>query len=100
MQVLRLQVLPREKVAVILLRGHGHSINNIARFLGRSTSVVHRCLQKELGRHWRLRKLRFFDLRKLPSQMKARIAAAAWRKLMVLRARWLEFMLSEEGEPP
>lgn len=96
----RIPLLPRERAALIILRQKGHSINNLAAFMGRSTSVVHRILSRELSRHWRLRKLRFFDLRKLPAQMKKRIAAAAWRKLMLLRARWLQFITSEEGEPP
>ena len=91
---------PREAIAIRKLRMHHWPILNIAKLLRRSCSFVHRRLQFELQFHWKLRQLRHFDLRKLPFTQKPMIAQEARGTLHYFGDRWLQWLASEEGDPP
>ena len=87
---LRINRLPREAAAIIILRRKNQSINNISYFLGRSTSFVYRILKN----------FRKIDLRKLPRRI---ILLAARRNRVLLeklRLRWQDFIIGESERPP
>jgi len=92
---MRINLLPREASAIVKLRKKGHSINGIATFLGRSTSLVHRILKvnRQYGLHW-------VDVRKLP--YKARMRTCSYRRWLLekLRQGWEAWILGEGERPP
>jgi len=92
---MRVNLFPRESCAYVMLRKKGHSINNIAWLFGRSYSVVHRYVKRNV-----LRGLKRFDLRKFPDLCRRRYKARQWRTLLKLWNQWHQFAISEEGEPP
>lgn len=96
----RIPFTPREAIAIRKLRMHHWPILNIAKLLHRSTSFVHRRLAFQLQFYWKLRKLRFEDLRKLPTRMKSAIAAHARRIMVIFGPKWLHWINNEEGKPP
>lgn len=92
---MRVSLFPRESCAYVMLRKHGHSINNIARLFGRSYSVVHRYVFRNT-----LRGLKRFDLRKFPPLSRRLYANRQWKTLLKLWYQWHQFAESSEGEPP
>jgi len=93
---LRVPFLQREKAAYVKLRRKGLSINQIAAAFGRSTSVVHRALQRVLAH----KTLRRFDMRKLPHQARMRMSSFRWATLLKLLHQWELWIVGEEDEPP
>lgn len=93
---MRIGLLAREKAALIILRRQGYSINILSRAFSRSPSVIHRVLK----RAYSYGSLKRLDMRKIPNRVRLLHRLYSWRKLMSLWSRWLDFMLSEEGEPP
>jgi len=92
---LRFNLLPREASAIIKLRRKGHSINGIALFLGRSSSLVYRILRKNraYGLHW-------LDMRKLGYKIRMRMSAYRRWLLEKLRQGWEAWILGEGERPP
>ena len=93
---MRFNLLPREAATIIKLRRKGHSINGIATFLGRSTSLVHRIIKinRKAGTLTR------FNMRKLGYNIRMRMSAQRRVLLEKLRLAWETWILAEEGEPP
>jgi len=101
---MRIKKLKREACAYIKLRRLGYSINMLAKFLGRSTSFVHRIL-KNVGMTgysingagfctWKV--LHPGDMRKSPG---ARCEYSP--KIMeLIRERWMDFITGETDKPP
>lgn len=92
----RIKFQLREKAAFVIMRRKGLSINQIAEFWGRSTSVIYRVLKSAMNRTvcgWA-------DLRKSPRKARLRIASFMGAKLESLRSQWEQFVLGESGEPP
>jgi len=113
----RIPVGQREQAAYVCLYRAGLSINQIASFFGRSTSVVWRRIRRSLA--YRLGLLRrsrptkpaytllgfvvrerIEDLRKLPRRAREEWARRARRRLTAMADKWLAFLAGEEEEPP
>ena len=93
---IRIPKLPRESAAIVILRKKGQPIQNIAEFLGRSTSYVHRILK--FNNVFRL--VKFADLRKLPTAIKQFGARFLKKTMLKLAPGWLAFILGETDKPP
>lgn len=91
----RVERLPREAAAYIILRRKGQSINNIAKAFGRSTSFVYRIISRA-----RVLALNRKDLRKLPRLSRTRYAARMRFILKTLLKKWEAFILGEGEKPP
>jgi len=89
--LVRINRLPREAAAIIILRRKQQSINQIANFLGRSYSFVYRILKKNLL---------ISDLRKLPNRIKLLAAARQHQIMLKLWQKWQNFILGEGEKPP
>jgi hypothetical protein len=72
------------------MRRRGQSINNLAQFLGRSTSFVSRILHLTS----------FKDLRKLPRGFVVKAASIQRSILVFLGQRWENWILGEGERPP
>jgi len=92
----RIKVLPREKAAIIALRGHGYPINMLSKFLGRSTSFVHRTLNTVSARLFR----RTVDMRKMPNQARIYNSGSRWRTFQKYMSLWEAFIYGEVDKPP
>lgn len=94
--ITRVKPFLREKAAIILLRRHGYTINQLAGFLGRSTSFIYRVLRTAILRLT----LRSIDMRKLPGTI--RLSTSIRRRLSMekYRAGWEAFLLGAEDKPP
>ena len=87
---MRIKRLPREAAAIIIFRRKGQSINNIAQFLGRSTSFVSRILHIQS----------FKDLRKLPRGFVVKSAFVQRNIMDYFREMWIQFIFGETEKPP
>jgi len=113
----RIPIGQREQAAYVCLYRAGLSINQIAAFFGRSTSVVWRRIKRSLSyrlgllRRKRPVKLAYVllgfvvrervdDLRKLPRRVREAWARRSWRRLIAMADKWLAFLAGEEEEPP
>jgi len=92
----RFCLAPREAAAYVILRRQGVSINQIAQAFGRSRSVVHRILKRNMM----YGVLKRFDLRKLPSHVRKLSAVRTWRTMLVLLLRWEAWVLGDGERPP
>lgn len=92
----RINPLPREKTAIIMLRKHGYPINQISKFLGRSTSFIHRTLRTAIQRL----SIRSLDMRKLPGKIRLYTSGVRWRNLQKYAEAWTAFILGEGERPP
>lgn len=88
----RIKFLPREKASYIMLRRLGYSTSVLSKVFGRSSSVLHRLLQKSFEK--------FRDLRKFPPHMRTLYRARQWVILMSFLTQWEAFMLGVGEEPP
>lgn len=93
---MRIAFLKREKTTWIKLRKVGLSINQIAKFSGRSTSVI----QRALNRYKKSVRGYFLDMRKLPYQARMRMNSQRWAKMLKLWRAWEAFLLGESEKPP
>lgn len=93
---MRIAPLKREKATIIAQRKAGLPINMIAKFLGRSTSFIHRTLHSESARVFS----RPIDMRKLPGKARILYGGYRWRKLVSLWSAWEAFLLGETDRPP
>jgi len=93
---MRIGFLPREKSAYCILRKKGHSINAIANFFGRSTSVVYRAI-KQFRFYGDVKR---FDMRKLPCIARMRMASFRRALMENLRSQWETWALGEGEDPP
>lgn len=96
--------LKNEKASIIILRRVGLSINQIATFLGRSTSGVCITLKTALKRPF-TRGLRdpfgrALDLRKSPQKQRRRVASYLWARMVKLMEAWEQWILGEGDKPP
>ena len=89
---MRIKRQKREAAAYIMLRRKGVSINQLSLSFGRSTSFVHRVLK---AAH-----LRFLDLRKWPTAIKALASSRIKKTMEKLVAAWEQFILGEVEKPP
>jgi len=103
-QMTRRPWLQNEKASINILRRVGCSINQIATFLGRSTSGVWSTLKTMLKRPFTkgLRDPygRPVDLRKLSKSARRRAAAHVWSRMNRERFHWELFILGDSEEPP
>lgn len=95
-KTLRINPLPREKAAVIMLRRKGYPINMLSKFLGRSTSYIHRILKTAKLRLT----LRHVDMRKLPNQTRICQSRNRWRNFQKFWTAWEQFITGECDRPP
>jgi hypothetical protein len=95
-QILRINPLPREKAATILLRKKGHRINHIAKALGRSTSYVYRVLKNAYLR----RTLSKDDMRKMGHKTRLIQTRIRWHQLLRFMPAWEKWILGEGEKPP
>jgi len=86
----------REKATTIMLRKKGYPINMIAKFLGRSTSFVHRTLRAAIMQFC----LRPIDMRKLPSNTRMLTSSFRWDQLLKYWDAWSAFLMGEGDKPP
>lgn len=93
---IRVKVLPREKASIIMLRRHGYPINMISKFLGRSTSFIHRTLRTAILRFT----LHNVDMRKLPTKIRLSTSTKRWINFKKYWRRWESFIFGESEEPP
>ncbi|MGQ9624799.1 MAG: helix-turn-helix domain-containing protein [Candidatus Bathycorpusculaceae bacterium] len=91
----RFNPLPREKAAIVILRKKGYRIHELAKFLGRSTSFIHRVLSRNY-----LLGLRRDDKRKMPCKTKKYWRFKRWAKLVALWEKWEMWILGEGDKPP
>ena len=89
---MRIKRQKREAATYIMLRRKGVSINQISLSFGRSTSFIFRILK---AAH-----LRFMDLRKLPTAIKALSASRLKKTMEKLVRAWEAFILGEVDKPP
>lgn len=92
----------REKASWAKLRNAGLSINQIAAFSSRSTSVVQRAL-KRLESHGAVHKsiwMNSFDMRKLRGRANRLRNKNRWDKLLTLWHAWELWILGLEEKPP
>jgi len=94
--MMRVPLLQREAAAYVKLRCVGLSINQIAKAFGRSTSVVHRILKKNL----RYGVIRRFDMRKLPYRARIWMSRRRWEKMLRLLTAWEAWICGEGEKPP
>jgi hypothetical protein len=92
----RFRLAPREAAAYVILRRQGISVNQIAKAFGRSRSVVHRILKRNVG----YGVLRQNDLRKLPSYVRKLSAIRTWNMMLRLLGRWEAWIFGEGEKPP
>lgn len=94
--MLRIPVSGRESASYVLLRRKDYSINAIAKAFGRSSSVIHKRIERavEFGI------LKLGDKRKIPNAIRRARAVFEWRRMLKYLPRWQEWILSDEGEPP
>ena len=91
-EALRIKRMNREAACMVFLRKKGHSINGIAKFLGRSNSMVHAILKfNGLTRQ---------DLRKIPSLIRVKIALANRFLMEKYRSTWEKFIFETGDKPP
>lgn len=93
---MRLPFMKREKTTIIKLRLHNYSINQIAVFTGRSTSVIHRIIHK----YFSLTQKLFNELRKLPNHTRLTSAKKQRSNMDYYVSLWTPFILGEEDKPP
>ena len=92
----RINPLPREKAAIIMLRKKGYPMNMLSKALGRSLSFIHRVLRTAITR----RTLHVVDMRKLPGNVRLYCHNSRWRTLMRFMPAWESWILGEGEEPP
>ena len=92
----RFHLAPREAAAYVILRRQGVSVNQIATAFGRSRSIVHRILKRNVG----YGVLKRFDLRKLPSYTRRLSAARTWNTMLWLLGGWEAWIFGEGDKPP
>jgi hypothetical protein len=92
----RVPFMQREKTAIIKLRQHGYSINELSIFSGRSKSVIHRILHS----YHNITQTAIANLRTLPNH--TRLQSAQKHRLTMTRFMelWMPFILSETDKPP
>lgn len=88
---MRIKKIPRESACIVILRRKGQSINNISKFLGRSTSYIQRILKFNGLRA---------DLRKLPMAIKLKSASRQRIFMEKTRFAWEQWIFSDSGERP
>jgi hypothetical protein len=93
---MRIKPLPREKAAIILLRKHGYTMNQLSEAFGRSTSFIHRVLRNAIMLH----SIHSSDLRKLPHKHKLFNSVRRWMNLYLQMPNWETWILGEEERPP
>lgn len=86
----------REKAAIIKLRKHGYPVNMLSKFLGRSTSFIHRVIRTAIKRHT----LHMVDMRKLPSQTRLSTSIKRWINLLKIWTGWKAWIKGDCDEPP
>jgi len=94
--ITRINPIIREKAAIIMLRKKGYPINMLAKFLGRSTSYIHRTLRTAIM-HLTLRSI---DMRKLPSKARLYYSGIRWRKFQKFWTAWEKWIFGEGEKPP
>jgi transposase-like protein len=94
---MRIHWLTREKAAIVYLRKTQHySINQLATFFGRSTSLIHQVINfnQSIGA------LRLENLRKLPNQTRLKASQTFRFSMEFFISRWEAFILGETDRPP
>lgn len=97
-QSMHIPVMQREKTAILYLRRRfGYSINIIAKFFGRSTSIVHQILKfnEALGAlRWMSNK------RKIPPHVRRLAKVRMEHQMSNYMKLWMSFLLGEVDKPP
>ena len=98
----RIKFLPREKASYGIMRRVGCRIHHIAKFWGRSTSVVWKVLKVLETRGVVSKDVwgRTHDLRKMPHKTRMRLSSFRWALMNKLREAWERFALGEGEKPP
>lgn len=103
---LRIKFQKNEKAAILKLRQHNYSINQLQEFFGRSTSLISNIIKT--NSFYRLdhrftedsRGLRGKDLRKLPSHIRQLASSRKARFMANWIKCWEAFILGEVDRPP
>lgn len=97
--ITRIRPLPREKAAIKILNRKGYRTQEIAKFLGRSTSFVFRALRQGPENFNRFTH-HFDDKRKMPHRTRLFGKGPRWNTLMKYWSLWEAWILGEGEKPP
>lgn len=93
---MRSPIFQREKVAYIKLRRLGYSISVIAKAFGRSTSVIHRYIRRNIA----YGVIAAADLRKIPARVRRLSLSRQWTTMLRWIAQWERWICGEGEKPP
>lgn len=93
---MRIPRLRREAALVLQFRKHQYSISAIAKFLGRSTSFIHRILKFNETLGFPAINLK----RKIPAQIRRLAKQRMEDNLTRYGEAWIAWLLNEDGKPP
>jgi hypothetical protein len=95
--LMRIKPLPREKAAIIILRRKwGYTVTALAAWSGRSTSYIHRILNKNAT----LGILHYGNLRKIPNRIRQMAKRRMENNLRIYGEAWMMWLEGIGEKPP
>ena len=87
---------PRERAAIIMLRNHGYTYNQLASAFERSTSYIYKVIRTAMNRG----AVAFRDYRKNPHLVKMQTCLTRIGTLLFRFNQWINFIEGTEDKPP